>query len=90
MSDLARLPSYPSPTTLIAFLASTWLSQRRAALIDDDAQSIIINAMPSVQYLGQARTDVHRLEAAAERYTAARDDGNPVDVEWLQAPRRDL
>src|SRR3954471_16794187 len=79
-----------SAAVVVGFLGSTWLSQRRAARIDDDAQSIIINAMPTVQYLGQARTDVHRLEAAAERYTAARGDRAPVDVEWLDGPRRDL
>jgi signal transduction histidine kinase len=79
-----------SAAVVVAFLGSTWLSQRRAAQIDDDAQSIIVNAMPSVQYLGQARTDVHRLEAAAERYTAARGDHTPVDIEWLEGPRRDL
>jgi len=79
-----------SAAVVVSFLGSTWVSQRRAAQIDDDAQSIIVNAMPSVQYLGQARTDVHRLEAAAERYAAGREDGAPLDLEWLDGPRRDL
>ena len=85
-----RLLVLVSAAVVIAFLGSTWLSQRRAARIDETAQSIIVNAMPSVQYLGQARTDVHRLEAAAERYTAARGDHAALDPEWLDAPRRDL
>jgi len=85
-----RLLVLVSAAVVLAFLASTWLSQRRAARIDDAAQSIIVNAMPSVQYLGQARTEVHRLEAAAERYKALREDGAPVDVEWLNGPLREL
>ncbi len=85
-----RLLVLVTVAVFIGFLGSTWLSQRRAARIDEAAQSIIVNAMPSVQHLGQARTDVHRLEAAAERYTAARSDDAPLDSEWLNAPRRDL
>ncbi len=85
-----RLLVAVSAAVAIGFLASTWLSQRRAARIDEAAQSIIVNAMPSVQYLGAARTDVHRLEAAAERYSAARADRTPPDPEWLDGPRRDL
>jgi signal transduction histidine kinase len=79
-----------SAAVVVSFLVATVLSQRLAAKIDDDAQSIITNAMPSVQYLSAARTDLHRVDAAAERYAAARMSGTTPDPTWLDAPRRDL
>jgi signal transduction histidine kinase len=79
-----------SAAVVVSFLVATALSQRLAARIDDGAQSIITNAMPSVQYLSAARTDLHRLDAAAERYAAARMSGDAPDSTWLDVPRRDL
>ena len=79
-----------SSAVVISFLVATTISQRLAANIDEAAQSIITNAMPSVQYLGAARTDLHRLDAAAERYAAARTSAETPDVTWLDEPRRHL
>src|SRR5689334_900239 len=79
-----------SSAVVVGFLAATWLSQRHAAKIDEAADSIISNAMPSVQHLGAARTDLHRLDAAAQRYASARLSGETPADEWVDTPRRDL
>lgn len=85
-----RLLVAVSAAVVVSFLAATWVSQRHAIRIDEAAESIITNAMPSVQYLGAARTDLHRLDAAAERYAAARVAGEALDPTLLEEPRRDL
>ena len=79
-----------SGAVVVSFLIATVLSQRLAARIDDAAQSIITNAMPSVQYLSAARTDLHRLDASAERYARAVMSADNADPTWLDVPRRDL
>jgi signal transduction histidine kinase len=85
-----RLLVAVSAAVVVSFLVATAVSQHHATRIDEDAQSIITNAMPSVQYLGAARTDLHRLDAAAERYAAARMSGETPDDTWIDEPRRDL
>jgi signal transduction histidine kinase len=48
---------------VVSFLAATGLSQYQQGKIDGQVDDIVVNAMPSVQSLSLARSDLHRLDA---------------------------
>jgi signal transduction histidine kinase len=57
---------------ITCFVASTFYAQSISLDIDDAALSIARDAMPSIQYLAEMRTELRRFETGVARWAASR------------------
>jgi signal transduction histidine kinase len=73
-----------------SFLASTVLTESRAAGIDAAAVSIAENAGPSIEHLAAARADLRRLQALLADYVNRAVLGRPGDLRNLTAARANV
>jgi signal transduction histidine kinase len=69
------------------FLAATAVTLEHTRTIDADAQSIASDAMPSVEHLAAARTELRHLAAVLQEYVAGPATGHRPDIDAVLAPR---
>jgi signal transduction histidine kinase len=84
----ARLLVIVMIAVVVSFVLASAISQYRQAAIDAQVGDIVGNAMPSVQYLSQARTDLRRIDEAIIQTLLARGDASPEALERVHELRR--
>jgi signal transduction histidine kinase len=63
--------------TMLGFVGATFLAQRIGKIVNEDAISIATNAVPAIQSLTDARSELVRIAvAAASALSSAREDAN--------------
>ena len=78
-----------SLAVVASFLLASAVTWFRATTIDADVDDIVGNAMPSVQFLAAARTDLHRLQLEVDAYVAAAHPNEQARLE-MEGTRKDL
>lgn len=72
----------------LCFFASTLYSESVSRNIDRASLSIASDAMPSIEYLSDTRSELHRLNIAAWRYLLESRDQRPNALAEVESARR--
>ncbi len=72
---------------VLCFLASTAVTQTYASQIGTLSDSLANNAMPSIEHLAAARTEVHSMRPLASAYATANETERAHTLETLEAAR---
>ncbi len=80
--------------TIASFLSAALVAERRATGIESDAQDIAKNALPSIECMSSARTELRQIELLLERLTGTdgrgRHNGTRSELAELAGSRRAL
>ncbi len=90
----AKAPTRTLLTAFVVIVASffgaTVYTQRASQRIDAAVETIVDNTSPSIEHLAAARGEIHHVQHLVGEYIRARESGQPVTLEALNASREIL
>jgi signal transduction histidine kinase len=82
--SLARLQAFVTFGVVASFLVTTVVVSRHALAIGRDADVIVDNALPSVQFISEARSALHKLDATVDDWDDVAHRGGVPQIDLLE------